>query len=284
MLSIAAPCGIARYLEQETHTMSDLKTFIKRTFPPQIVKILRLLRHPNLFDVVTGPLTYNQDGLATKHNCDFLQDPRFMASYRLGEQAGSWTRDGKNLPIHYRVYIMLWAADRVKYLEGDYVECGVYKGSGAMALINYVGLSQLPKKFYLLDTFRGLPEEYVSEEETDMLKLNKIQYTEDIYDSVKERFRPYSNVVIIRGAIPDTLPQLAAQKACFLHLDMNYADAEIAAAEYLWDKLVPGASVVLDDYGFLTHYVQKRDFDAFAARKGVPILSLPTGQGLIIKP
>ncbi len=264
--------------------MSDLKDFIKRTFPPQIVKILRLLRHPNLFDVVTGPLTYNQDGLATKHNCDFLQDPRFIESYRLGEQAGSWTRGGKNLPIHYRVYIMLWAADRVKYLEGDYVECGVFKGSGALALVNYIDLLKLRKKFYLLDTFQGLPEKYVPEEEQDKLALNKIQYDEDIYESVKERFNRFSNVVLVRGAIPDTLPQLTTQQVCFLHLDMNYAAAEIAAAEYCWDKLVPGASVVLDDYGFLTHDVQKREFDAFAARKGVPILSLPTGQGLIIKP
>jgi O-methyltransferase len=264
--------------------VTDLSTLVKTTFPPRIVKILRLLRHPNLLDVVAGPLTYNQDGLATKHNCDFLKDQRFIESYRLGEQAGSWTRDGKNLPVHYRVYIMLWAADRVKHLEGDYVECGVFKGSGALALIHYTDLPKLAKRLYLLDTFHGLPERYVPGEERDKLALNRIQYGEDVYESVEERFRGFDNVVLIRGAIPDTLPQIASQKLCFLHLDMNYAAAEIAAAEYCWDRLVPGASVVLDDYGFLTHGVQKREFDAFAARKGAMVLSLPTGQGLIIKP
>jgi hypothetical protein len=41
--------------------------------------------------------------------------------------------------------------------------------------------------------------------------------------------------------------------------------------------------VVLDDYGFEGHEVQKREQDKFAASKNIQILSLPTGQGLIIK-
>jgi hypothetical protein len=65
---------------------------------------------------------------------------------------------------------------------------------------------------------------------------------------------------------------------------MNNVMPEIAAAEYFWDKLVSGAVMVLDDYGFGTHVEQKLGFDAFAARKGVQVLSLPTGQGLIFKP
>jgi hypothetical protein len=65
---------------------------------------------------------------------------------------------------------------------------------------------------------------------------------------------------------------------------MNCAAPEIAAAEYFWDKLVPGAVIVLDDYGWKIHYEQKEKFDRFAARKGVRVLALPTGQGLIFKP
>jgi hypothetical protein len=65
---------------------------------------------------------------------------------------------------------------------------------------------------------------------------------------------------------------------------MNCVAPEIAAAEYFWDKLVPGAVVILDDYGWEAHYEQKLAFDRFAARKGVMVLTLPTGQGLIFKP
>jgi len=65
---------------------------------------------------------------------------------------------------------------------------------------------------------------------------------------------------------------------------MNCVIPEIAAAEYFWDKLVPGAAIVLDDYGWIGCEEQKYAFNEFAKRKGVPILCLPTGQGLIIKP
>lgn len=80
-----------------------------------------------------------------------------------------------------------------------------------------------------------------------------------------------------------TLDQVKSDKISFLSIDLNCAAPEIAAAEFFWDKLVSGASIVLDDYGWAKHIVQKHAFDDFARRRGVPILSLPTGQGLIIK-
>ncbi len=84
--------------------------------------------------------------------------------------------------------------------------------------------------------------------------------------------------------IPDTLPQVKAEKVCYLLIDMNCAAPEIAAAEYFWDKLVSGAAIILDDYGWDGHIVQKQAMDEFARRKGVSVLQLPTAQGLILKP
>jgi O-methyltransferase len=65
---------------------------------------------------------------------------------------------------------------------------------------------------------------------------------------------------------------------------MNCVIPEIEAAEFFWDKLVCGGVIVLDDYGWKGHHLQKQAFDEFAAKRGIKILSLPTGQGLIIKP
>ncbi len=64
---------------------------------------------------------------------------------------------------------------------------------------------------------------------------------------------------------------------------MNIAAPEVAAIEYFWDKLVTGAPVLLDDYGWQHYALQKRDMDRFAGRNGVKIATLPTGQGLLIK-
>jgi O-methyltransferase len=53
--------------------------------------------------------------------------------------------------------------------------------------------------------------------------------------------------------------------------------------QYFWPRLVPGAPVIFDDYGWLAYRAQKEALDEFARSHGVEILLLPTGQGLLIK-
>jgi predicted O-methyltransferase YrrM len=64
---------------------------------------------------------------------------------------------------------------------------------------------------------------------------------------------------------------------------MNNAEAEIGALEVLWDRVVPGAVVILDDYGWAGCLEQKRAEDVFLTERGYQVLELPTGQGLLIK-
>ena len=107
---------------------------------------------------------------------------------------------------------------------------------------------------------------------------------EDSYETVRKTFRAFENVTIVRGVVPDTLEQVKSERIAYLSLDMNAAAPEVAAAEYFWPRMVSGAVMVLDDYGWPYHEVQKRELDAFAARRGVKVLPMPTGQGLIFKP
>lgn len=101
---------------------------------------------------------------------------------------------------------------------------------------------------------------------------------------MKGTFSRFNNVIIVKGAVPDTLLEVKAEKVCYLSIDMNCASPEIAAAEFFWDKMVSGATMLLDDYNWTTQVVQRRAFDEFAKSKNVAILTLPTGQGLILKP
>jgi len=149
--------------------------------------------------------------------------------------------------------------------------------------MEYVGFKDLQsKKFYLLDTYEGLAERYISEAE----KRAGVQPGgyEECYDAVLKTFADQENAVIIRGAVPDTLAEVPSEKIAYLSIDMNCAEPEIAAAEFFWEKLVTGAVMLLDDYGGTNHIHQKIAFDEFAKSKSVMILALPTGQGLIIKP
>ncbi len=226
---------------------------------------------------VDGPLTYNQDGLATKHNCDFRDDPRFARAYQAGAATGSW---GKYQP-EWRAYVVCWAASHGMKIDGDFVECGVNRGGNALAVLEYTGLERSGKRFFLLDTFRGLVEDMLTPQEQAQGVGTKY---EECYDEVRRLFADYRSVRLVRGAVPDTLGKVDAEQIAFLSIDMNCVKPEIAAAEHFWDRLSSGAFIVLDDYGFAPRYQQKIAFDQFARRRGVSVLALPTGQGIIVKP
>lgn len=134
-----------------------------------------------------------------------------------------------------------------------------------------------------MDTFEGLDPKYSSEYE--LTRNKKLGYGQkgSLYDAVKNTFKDY-NVQLVKGPIPETLPQVKTNKIAFLSIDMNSEIPEIAALEYFWDKLVPGAIVVLDDYGYPGCLNQKLAHDKFAKSKGLLVFPLPTCQGLIIKP
>jgi len=248
---------------------SSAKALLKSMLANNVVRAISHLR------AAVEP-SYDQDGLWTVHNCDFMKDPRFMRAYRAGKSTESWG----GADIHWRALVACWAANRGANIAGDFVECGVNKGGLARTVIEYVNFGRLRKTFYLLDTFSGPHPEYASREE--MKKFSNAY--EECYQSVLATFRAFANVEIIRGPVPETLAQVNSEKVCYLSIDMNCAAPERAALEFFWDKLTSGATVVLDDYGWKGFEAQKTSADEFAAARGVQVLALPTGQGLIFKP
>jgi len=236
-------------------------------------------------DILNEPSSYIQDGLASIHNNEFMGNSGFMAAYSRGVQAA-----GKDYGWHWRVHMGLWAASVAKNLAGDFVECGVNAGFLSSSIMQHLNWNSLDKTFYLLDTFNGIDRRYVSEAEiaegvltknTELVKAGF--YVTDI-DSVVKNFSEWSRVKIIQGSIPETLPAVSAQQIAFLHVDLNCAPPEVAAVEYFWEQLVPGAIVLLDDYAYWGYRQQKLAMDGLAEKLGTSIASLPTGQGLIIRP
>lgn len=226
---------------------------------------------------------YDYDGLRNDpyivHNHDFMRDPRFVAAYKRALQATIVDHH-----YYWRVHVALWCTSVALTLEGDFVECGVWKGLLSTAIASYFDWNKVGRKFYLFDTFRGVDEKQLSEEEINNIPHFRIGYGEDIYDHVVKNFSEFKDVRVVRGSVPETLTTVNIDKVSYLSIDMNNAAPEIAAANYFWDKLSPGAPILLDDYGFVRYEAQKKAFDSFAAERGVQILALPTGQALMIKP
>ena len=238
--------------------------------------------HPGiefLPQVFQGPVTYKADGVITSNNCDFIKDPKFKVAYQAAEATSPWV--GFDMP--WRVYIVCTLAELVKNLPGDFVECGVNTGAYSRAVIEYTDFTKLGKTFYLLDTYQGLVANQITDEEYKAGVGSYLSNYKNVYDQVVETFKPFP-VKIIKGAVPETLAQCDTQQICYLSIDMNVVEPEIAAAEYFWDKIVSGGVMILDDYGFPKHIAQKKAFDKFVKEKGVILLYIPTGQAIIFKP
>lgn len=155
--------------------------------------------------------------------------------------------------------------------------------------MEFLDWDSLNRTFYLLDTFQGIDLRYVLDGEIrHAVDMNETMLESGFYvqgvESVEANFSQWKNIRIIEGSIPETLNQVETKSVAYLHLDMNCAPPEITALNFFWDRLLPGAIVLIDDYGFGGHEAQKHAMNAFAKEKDVMIAALPTGQGLLIKP
>lgn len=210
------------------------------------------------------------DNLFTySRNLSFLTDPDFMRAY----SAHATTDVEKG--IIWRIAVVAWAARNGMRLQGDLVECACYKGVTARIVCDYIDFAaQKDRKYYLYDLF---------EHDETMPHHTMPEHSVTLFEQVKQRFADLPNVIVTQGRVPDSFAQAAPDKIAFMHLDLNNADAEIGALEVLFDRMVPGAMMVLDDYGWLGYRAQKLAEDPWLEKRGYRVLELPTGQGLLLK-
>jgi hypothetical protein len=224
--------------------------------------------------------------LFTLHSDHCLKDPAFLAAYARGVEASHGVDSG----IHWRVHVALWAALTAVRVPGDFVECGVNAGFVSSAIMQRLDWRNVPRRFYLIDTFRGPITAQYSNDEIEAGRLELAQrtlasggYVTDM-ERIRRNYAEWPNAIVMEGAVPEILPDVPVNRVAFLHLDMNCAFPERAALEFFWTCLSPGALVLFDDYSFFGCEQQTKSIDAAAAGLGVSVLSLPTGQGLVVKP
>lgn len=232
--------------------------------------------------IVNGP-TFHSDGMTLSNSSDCLNDPDIARAYRDSLAVGDWRGDGSLHDMRWRYYIVCRAAQLAFSLPGDFVECGVYRGGYARAILSYLPFKQSGRTYHMLDTFEGLKADLVTESEKERGILSAYAHYDECYEDVRRMFAD-DPVKIIRGAVPGTLAQCEARQIAYLSLDMNCAQPEVDAAEYFWDRITPGGVILHDDYNFPLHVEQRHAMDDFAKRKNAVLIALPTGQAMIFKP
>lgn len=226
--------------------------------------------------------------LTIDKSAGFLQDPAFRQAYEAIRGSHQYDQYKSPHTISWRLHTLVWAAKNGLALEGDFVECGVFKGDMAWMVSELTDLKLTNKHFYLYDTFDGFAEQYSSDEDFPQNPgfinfANQFYRDPTLYPYVTNRFNQQPNIHVIKGIVPDVLYQKAPEKIAFMHIDLNSPAAEIGALELLFERMVSGAILVFDDYGWKQFYKQKEAEDEFMDRLGYKILELPTGQGMVVK-
>lgn len=229
----------------------------------------RISFRQNPYLVARSP-SYNADGFATVHAASFLGEARFQHSYRMG-LSGIPDQIARRSDIRWRAHLACWAAQQALALPlGDFVECGVWYGILSRTIAEYTDFGSTDRHFYLVDPFGNpLP--------------NMTHYENDIFSDVKERFSSFPNIHLVRGLVPDSLSEVPSDAVAYLSIDMNSVEPERAALEHFYPRLVPGAVIYFDDYGWAEFSELRNMVDEFFSEKPETVLSLPTGQALVVK-
>jgi len=229
----------------------------------------------NQFNIIDRTeASYMGDGFATRHYVAFLHDKNFCDAYRSGFDNIDYPgvlQQRDTLNIAWRAHIVTWAANQALKINGDFVECGVWYGVLSKTICEYTNFPQSDKKFYLIDMW-GDPM-------SDRLHEN---YKTDMFSAVKERFKAYPNVQLIRGSVPEILDEVPVTKIAYLSIDMNGYVAERKTLERYYEKVVPGGIIYFDDYGW--DYPKLREtVDDFFRDKPEKLLHFPSGNSIVVK-
>jgi hypothetical protein len=147
-------------------------------------------------------------------------------------------------------------------VDGAFVECGVWKG-GCAAVMAAVGEQYSRKRaIHLFDSFEGLPEP------TELDGADAVQYSggrsagqlssvnqcvasyQDVLDLLRRLEIDLEAVNFHKGWFQETLPLVKNHMPpiAILRLDGDWYESTKVCLESLYDRVVSGGFVILDDY------------------------------------
>jgi O-methyltransferase len=178
-----------------------------------------------------------------------------------------------------RCYMLWKTLQQSVHLQGDFVECGVFRGGTALLAAQTLQEHiREERRFHLFDSFEGMPKTTCG---VDRFRSGDFSGTS--VEAVGNLFAPYSFVKFHRGFIPDTFADLQIDQIAWAHIDVDIYQSVHDCIRYIYPRLVPGAFLIFDDYGFPSCAGARRAVDeAFATLPEAP-LCLLTGQCLVVK-
>lgn len=199
----------------------------------------------------------------------FLEDREFLDYYEKFMDPDNWHSLDRKFTLNQLLKL-------VSGLEGDLVESGAYKGASAWLMCK--AFNDSDKTIHLFDSFEGLSQP--GDKDGEYWEQGALQSSENV---LMAGLNQYQNFKVYKGWIPNVFHEYSGDEICFLHIDVDLYEPTYQTLNYFYSRLVSQGIVLMDDYGFKSCPGAKTAADEYFKNKPESIVSLPTGQGLVIK-
>ena len=187
-------------------------------------------------------------------------------------------------------------------IEGDFVECGVWRGASMQLLARQIVEKNLSaKSMWLYDTFGGMTQPTQADKRikdgrlAEELGWDASELQEDIafmsgvhafatLNDVKDGFiqmgLDLQNLNFIIGDVIETIPRDMPKKISLLRIDTDWYESTSHILLNLYPRVVTGGVVILDDYDYWSGARQAAD-EYFSSHQLHPLLLRQTGGGRV---
>ena len=236
----------------------------------------------SLFNALGFDIRRSRNGIPPATPVELSESERRFVSYIVNNSLSMSTWEGLWATAMACTYVIN------SKIDGDFVECGVWRGGNAILAAMIFTSHNCDKKIYLFDTFEGMTAP--SQRDRDSLggKLALAEYLRNsrsdhnawCYASVSEvefNFRKAGllneNIVFVKGDVEHTLCDCSQlpEKIALLRLDTDWYASTKKELEILYPRVCAGGVLIIDDYGHWAGAKEAVD-EYFSADIGRPLL------------
>jgi O-methyltransferase len=160
-------------------------------------------------------------------------------------------------------------------IEGEFIECGVLLGGSIMAVELVLARHEgALRHVYALDTFSGFVArnaQFDIDLKTGAVagvpQVTRRDFSEGAIANMQSV--EYPRLRIVKGDVLQTIPTLDVERIALLRLDTDTYETTKFELESLYDRVVQGGVIIVDDYGYTVGC--KKAVDDFLATRA-PVL------------
>ena len=161
--------------------------------------------------------------------------------------------------------------------DGCWLLAGIWKGGSALFMKAIMEDLKINKQMFLYDTFGKIPINNLTKNE-DIIFANHflneknlpiIDYREKV-DSLFCEYKLNHNVHFIKSDVNSLVAEQIPKNIAFVHLDLDFFEPTYCMLSLVYDKIIPGGIIIIDDY-YLDLLNCKHAVDKYFEEKGINI-------------